>query len=584
MVPAWWRISVYVVYAAYATLEALTREIPISTLEVTPTFSKMAEVWAKPSLAGVAHIPFWWEQFSAVGLFILSLPFLAVFGPVLLSIKLGGVVWNLLGLWAIDKALGAGRAGLLAVALIAFACPVVTEDHLVPHGGFTQILLPFGLLLLLSARFASDAATMSRRAALLYGIVPPVLCLFAGAFGPGIAVTALVLVAGLDRVQARRLLPALLVGLIIGGAAVASVLLNQDCLTAHAYFHTDPVIVANRLTWFVREDVPQFLAPRFLPAMGYVAEAAVAVSLAWALVTSVRTGDRLLGVLVAQGLVVPLWIALCTHYDPEIPGPAGDRFRHYTVFWPCWAALLATFVARRRAGGSLSRYARAAAAATALILVATGALVSFGTVDFCHIGVTRRIPLASPIGRVLDEQYRLCAAPGENMQVLEQTPAELRGSLAFMSAFNLIIRFEPYRYSRVPQTAAALPEPLREPFLTGVGFTACEASLRLSSEAEQGLDELLISLDPESADQVRHGCSTARDWRAGRVALRSLSWPLDEQLIPTDSCRWLEQPTRYRTLPVGYRRPYDGGYRPDRSDEAQPGLPHPGERGSRASE
>ncbi len=548
------RVLIYGLYAVYAILDALTRELMVASLEATPSFQRIAEMWDDPSLSLLIDIPFWWEQFNSIGLYLLALPFLAVFGPVYLSIKLAGVVWSLLGLWCIDRSLGAGRTGLVAVALIAFGNAVATEVHLVPHGGFTQLLLPYGLLMLAVRRFGIRLPQMSRPEVVLFGALPPLIVPFLAGFSPGVLATVGALLVWMGLPMLRRDLPWLLGGALVGAFLLTVVLTTQDCLTGVPYLRTGMDAVW-RILLLVAVDLADWLGIHGVRWTGYVTELAFLAPIIWGVARLRRDRDPVLAVLVAQAILVPLWVAVCAHQVAEVPGPLGDRFRHHTMFWPAWSALMAMFLTAGPEGlGRRFAPARRYAAAVCAALLVAGTITSFGSIDYCRMGITSRVQLASALGRIIDRDIPKCRRPGQDIDRLAVLESGKAKTLALAAGFDYVIDYHEAGASRVLSELPAVPPDLREPYLFGLGFFACDHSLPLSWEAEASLGELAKILDDSDAQLLEDGCRFSQRWREGEFALRTFEWPLDSFTETSRTCRAWGSPARFRSLPLGFRR------------------------------
>ncbi len=526
---------VYGAYTLFGLLNALSMSYSLGTTEAFFAYQRMYDVWMSPSFEGLIEIPKRAAELGSILLYLVSTPFLLVLKPCLTALHLAALLWSLAGLFALERTIRDRAESLLAVALVGLGLSHDTLFHIMSAGGGQlQILLPFGLTLLLASRFLKDPSRISRRQAFLYGLCAVFIVVFMIAMATYMFLACVVCLVALPKKDAWRLLPFLALGVAVGGALGIPLFLHQHEPTPNLGF-TFGVFgdYAARLAWLFLDDMPAYLAIRGWMVSGYVLEIALIGLIVWVFASGAFRQDPLLRILALWSLVIPFLLPAHPWHMPDLPTIDVGRLRFFAMAWPVWGSLLgigAVRLWRSDPASKLWRVLGRVPAAVAAIWLLSGTFLSFAIINYCHLGITLRMPLDTPIGRILAHH----GFPG--MVNIRQLPGDLRGTYALYRSFSVV-------YERDPPLLAALEEmspEFREPFVSGLSFILCEGTVPVTLETRAALPALLERLSPEERAAMDNACELARRWRNGDVAFRAVAWPINPQTIECSTCRLLE--------------------------------------------
>ncbi len=569
------QLSIYGLYLAYGLISASSVELPLFAVEGLQLPYQVHRLWNGFSIEGLLRLPQHWGEMGAVLQYLFMTPFLAVFGENWFAFRLAALPWNLLGLVALAGSFDDRRTALRVTALAAFGSAYATEVYLYPYGGYSAVLLPFGLLLWLSKRFFARVPDLTFAEAFRFGLAATLLPVLALPIGPAVVAAAGYAHFRLPSAERRRLLPGLVGGAALGSAVFLGLLwwqhrpaANMDLVNLHAY----PL----RLWYFAAQDLPDFFSLRGLwgtgPFFGLV--------LLFAAVWAVRENQRDPVVTLALILAVtgPLWLHATGRHVPGLPGPELLRLRHFAIFWPAFAVLLGAAGASSAVDTDIRRWIARGFRWTVAVLIVAGILLTFGQTDRAKLGFTRTMPLSTLTGRLLSEAFDPLTyeTPEKLLASLKAIPPELKDEAAFFFSIDTVLHLPVWGFGaesgpgnpdgapdyerktgvkRRGVDPALVPTDAAEPYWTGAGFFACEGSLRFAAEAQADLERLKERLPDTFRPLVDRGCELGIRWRRREIAFRRLQWPLEPELEPIPSGHvFVSRIERFRTKPLGWIR------------------------------
>lgn len=571
------QLSVYALYLAYGLVAASSVELPLFAVEGLQLPYQVHRLWNGFTFEGLVRLPQHWGEMGAVIQYLFMAPFLAVAGENWFAFRLAALPWNLLGLVALAGAFDDRRTALRVTALAAFGSAYVTEVYLYPYGGYSALLLPFGLLMWLARRFFARAADLTFTEAFRYGLAVTLLPVLSVAIGPAVVAAAGFAHVRLTAAERRRLLPGLALGAALGSAIFLGLLWwqhrpasNMDLVNLHAY----PL----RLWYFVAEDLPDFFSLRGLPWSGPF----FVLALLGAVACTLRERGRDPVVMLALVLAVtgPLWLHATGRHVPGLPGPELLRLRHFAIFWPAFAVILGAAGAASPDDGAVRRWRGRFFQWTAGAMTLAGVILTFGQTDRAKLGFTRTMPLETLTGRLISEAFDPLAyeTPEKLLASVEAIPPALKAEAAFFFSIDTVLHLPVWGYGTEIGEAgpsaggapdyeaktgvrrrwldpALVPVEVAEPYWTGAGFFACEGSLRFAAEAEADLDRLKDVLPEALRPLIDRGCELGVRWRRREIAYRRLQWPLEPELEPIPSGHvFVSRVERFRTKPFGWIR------------------------------
>ena len=547
-----WRISLYLAYAIFGVLHALSWNLPLFAWEIHFSHQRMFETWNDFSWSGLAHIPYRTVEMGAIPLYIFASPFFWFLGLCLASVQLAVVVSNLIGLMLIERALPSRAEGLLAAALAGLGLSHVTYYQMAPNGGHNDMLLPFGLLLYLASRFLRSAAALSRSTALLYGLAVSGIVVFMPSLGIVAVIACSVCLLTLRGPVLKRVAPFLALGVLIGLALCAPlVMMQSEPAGTFQFLRQEIVQYPRRAAWLVAQDLATYLSIRGLAVTGYALEFTLIGLFVWGVRSGAVRKDSLFKIVLLSSFVMPLWIAIYPTHIPDRPFADYFRLRYLSMCWPIWAVLFATGGMRLWGASAttlLEKTVRRTPLALAGFWIVSGTALSYGTVDYCHLGVTRQMPLATPAGRILsEERYRF---PGDLESLLVAPPGIRETRAMFFPYWFMIMGREAQTISWFEQ----LPADLKEPYAFGAGFIPCEGTIPVLPEAQAVLVSLQEKMSPAERETMASGCEMAHRLRDGTLEFHALAWPIEERVINLSSCQLIRGWERFGTLPVGTKR------------------------------
>ena len=529
------RASFYGVYLLLGVLHSFTWSLPLSSFESFFAYQKMYEAFSGLSWNGIIDMPYRAVELSIIPLFFASAPFFLLLGPCLAALHLGTLAWNFLGLLLIERSLKDPDEGLLAAALAGLGLSLATHAYLRPNGGHQQILLPFGLLLYLTSRFLRSGAAISRREAFLVAFAAVMIAAFMVALAPYVLIACLVCFATIGARETRRLFPGLLSGLAVGAVLAVPLFLRQHEPAAHLGFAFDFLRQYGvRLAWLIAFDLPSYLAVRGSAIPGYFLETVLLGLLVWSIASGACRHAPLLRIVVLWSLAIPFLMPAYPSYIPQMPIPNFFRLRYFQIVWPAWALLLAMGAVRlwkADLAGFLRKTSARVPAAVAGIWLLSGTLISYAAIDYGHLGVTLRMPLATPLGRILTRH----GAPG--LMKVDFYPQDLRETGAMFAPLCILVWAPDHPLQFFLE---GLPPDLREPFVFGAGLVRCEGSIPLAEATESKFSSLVAALSAQERETLERGCEIGKRWRSGEIAFRALAWPIESKIIETHPHRALE--------------------------------------------
>ncbi|MEW6775596.1 MAG: hypothetical protein AB1405_04845 [Bdellovibrionota bacterium] len=550
-----WRALFYGTYALLGVLHSFIWRLPLIGWEPYRSYQKMAEAWPDFGFAALWDIPYRMVEAGAIPLFLVSIPFFWLLGPCVAAVQMGALLWNLGGLVLIEKSRGDPWEGLWAAALAALGLSHVSYFQLGANGGHVQFLLPLGLAIFLASRFLERAETMKPWAAVFYGFAASWITAFMLPVSILVFVACAVCLLSLPPRRMALLLPFLSLGLMAGAAVVLEPLTRLYEPTGIFRFWREVLSdYFSRLAWFLAQDMATYLSIRGSLLTGYLLETAFLAMVWWGFTGTAFRREPSFRLLVIWSAVMPLWVISYPTYFPETQAPDFFRLRYLGMCWTVWAVFLGVAGVRlwRHQGVSRWRgYLRRAPLVLAGIWVGTGVSLSYAVVDYCNFGVTRRMPLATPLGRIMGMVSRGFRFPGDMNQILA-SPGELQETQALYFPFRFLFGKNQERLSYIVEQ---VPGRLRLPFAFGTGLFICEGTISSSIEMQARLPELKALLSEDEGREVDRGCEAARRVKEGTLAFRSMSWPLDDQVMELSSCQLLSGWEYFRTIPVGRQRP-----------------------------
>jgi len=530
-----YRWLLYGIYAVFGLLHAFTSSYPIAATEIFFSHQKMYDVWTSPSFNGLLEIPKRGAELGAILLFLASSPFFVAFKPCLAALHLGTLFWSLAGLVAIERALPDPAEGLLAAAVVGLGLSHDTLLHLSASGGHTQFLLPFGLTLFLASRFLLDGPNFSRRRAFVYGLCAVLTVVFMISMAIYMFLACAICLLSLSGRDAKRLVPLLMFGILVGAIVGIPLFLRQHEPTPHLGFTFEIFRdYASRFAWLLVDDLPTYLAIRGSMVAGYILETVLIGLVTWAISSGLFMKDPLLRIVVLWSIVMPFLLPLHPWYMPEMATTDAGRLRYFAMAWPAWGVLLGAGTVRLWKVSAVTgfrdfhRRIPVVAAGTWLL---SGTFLSFATINYCHMGIGFQMPLSTPIGRILAHH----GFPG--MVKVRLLPEDIQGAYAIYRAFPLM-------YDRDSKPLAALEEmspEFREPFLFGFGFMLCEGTVPATMETRAQLPALREAVPSAERVVMDRGCELAQRWRDGDVEIKGLSWPVESSIIACRSCGLLQR-------------------------------------------
>lgn len=544
-------IFIGLVWAASSDLVAM----PIQ-FELAARFYRIFRLWQDFSLVKLLQLPWWVAETGLVPVFLLAAPFLGLLGLNAFAIQLPAVLWTVLGLWLFEKSFENRWEGLLAVALMAFGNELTAVAYRVPSGAYTQIVLPFGALAFLYSRFRRMQHKPGSLALASYGLAPPLLAIMQPTLAPGILAAVVFLIFELDSGKRRLYLPALIQGGILGLVLIAPILTTQFFPGSR---HVMPSVEFFRnLVWFFADDFARFTKVRGALWSGHLLMIVSLMAHVWAFRRFGPKRDPFLSMMTVSGLVTLLWICSSMHYRPwDTVGDAMAR-RQMLMVWPYWCVLLSRFVVTgvreflphlRELGRRLICWI--VRGVVFGILVADFVLV-IGSVNYFQIGAALKVPLKNPLGEIIVEhlvQGATLAVP-QVQTALGNLETPLRETLAFYLSHGILWNPDGTTPAEVVERAAFYPAELREPFLTGLGFFACEGSIRNAYDVAAQFPEAYPVISQEYAQYIKSGCDLARRWRRGEGYFPYLAWPIQDQFVETRDGLLFESVGIYRSTPL----------------------------------
>ncbi len=533
------RPAFYLAYAAFGIVHALSWRYPLLSWEIQFSHQKMADAWGDFSWNVLSQIPYRSVESGAIPLFFWAAPFFWLLGPCQAALRLAVVAWNAVGLALIDRSLPDRSEGVLAAALASLSLPYVSFTQLVPNGGYNQGLLPLGLLLFLASRFLKGEGNLSRFDASLYGFAAGAITVFMLPLGILTAVVCLVCLMSLPAPVAKHLLPSLLLGILAGVVLGAPLLLRQmepGSSALWSYVIQELRHYPGRLAWLLAQDLAAYAVLQPIPFSGYLFEVVLLCVIVWGFRSGSFKKDRLLQIVLVGSIALPLWIILYPSYIPERQMADVFRLRYLGMCWPIWSVLVAMGSVRlwRSSAGTRCRAVlRRSPIVLSAVWLAGGVAWNFGSIDYCHLGVTRRMPLSTPVGRILTTADLRYLFPG-TLEELLRAPAGIRKTQAmFFPHWFMIMGYENQTLPWFRQ----LPADLREPYAFGAGWMSCEGSIPVLPEARAALESLQGEMSASERDALTRGCRMAKKWSAGKIEIPYAVWPLEEQTVELSSCQ-----------------------------------------------
>ncbi|MCB0218829.1 MAG: hypothetical protein KDH09_03985 [Chrysiogenetes bacterium] len=532
-------------YCFYGIWRSATVDIPIQGLEGMIVYYRMASMWDAASLSKLLSMPWWLIATGIMPLYFFCIPFFALFGINLLALQLASFAWNLIGLWLIYRAIDGERERFFTIGLLTFGLPVMAEMYLAASGTYTEMFLPFGIVLYVQHYFLKNAETISlRRAAALSGVIAIVTAFMPTMF-PGVLAMCILTAVGLWRRGQRRLMLPLIAGGAIGSAIMLPMLLAQ-IYPSEAVFHDLPATPPKllHLLWY---GFPNFLEIRGIPYSGYPL-AAICYYLIYRGFRSRAFGEfPKWSSLLFASVVFLLWLPMNSHFELGVR-PDSDiiRFRQLSSAWPFWAAFLAVGIEWLDNRG-ISRKVLQAFQGWYLVTICACVIALFGALNWKAFGVTAKIRLDSIAGRSTDEVLPHFYAPGKYSKI-SKAPDEYQRTLVMLSPMSQIVTADMGDFrGQILGQVGDIPPVYHEAYWVGLGLVVCEGSMRNGPLAERLLPDIIDQAPRREQGWIRRGCDVGTRWRNGEIYLTELGWPLEPRIIETGVARLWGDTLRYRS-------------------------------------
>ena len=533
-------------YVFYGIWRSTAVDIPIQGLEGMIVYSRMASMWDAPTLTKLLEMPWWLIATGIIPLYFVCIPFFLVFGVNLMALQLASFEWNLVGLWLVDRSIHGERGRFYALALLTFFLPVMTEMYLAASGTYTDVLLPFGIVIYVQRYFLDHMDDITALRAAVFSGVVAMAAAFMPIIFPGVLAMCIYTATALHGPTSGRLLKPLILGGAAGSLLMLPILLAQQYPT-EAVYH-DLAATPLKLFRLLVEGFPGFFEIRGIRYSGYPLTALFF----YLIYRGVRAGDYLKSVqwssLLVATLVFVLWLPMNSHFEVGTLEADLLRFRQYSSALPFWALFLALGVDWLHARGA-DRRLLFGYQGVLLVTVFSCIVALLGATNWRAFGVTAQMPLGSSAGRGTDEVLDHFTAPGRYRKI-QKGSVEHRATLVMLSPMSQLATAQLGDYAtHAILHATEVPPEYQEPFWVGLGLVVCEGSMRNGPIAEAALPEIKQRVSGEERGWIERGCDLGTRWRNGEIYFTELGWPPEPRVIETGAARLWGDTLRYRSRP-----------------------------------